>query len=417
MTSHPTTEPVVPASGGPSAADPATAELLERLARIEAAHLELLAAHDELRASHAALRASHAELLTAPGSPPPPASLVGASGGEADEPAPAGGGTSRRMLIGGGLAGAAAVVTGALLGAEPAAATTGAMQFGANNNAGTSGTNLTSTAVDKTLFLENTGSGQGLRVQSSGPGAAVTAGGIALAVTSTGTIGVDVFGATTGVNAETTTGVGLRGTTGSGTAGTFSSSTGKGVSIRADHAQLELRPTTGTRVAPTADATAHVIGELIRDGAGDLWLCVATGVPGTWRKLGGTATAGALHVLGTPVRIYDSRAGTTPAVGLKKPFTGGEARTLDCTVNSSGVPADAIAVQVTCFVVNAAAGSANFTVWACGKSKPAANSLVWGGDSGRASTLAISALGTGAKIQVSPSVAADVAVDVVGFYR
>lgn len=408
MTSHP----------APDAAD-----LLERLARLEAAHQDLAAAH-------AALQRSHAQLLAGERSPVVSADdgvAVEAAEAEAEpdpgarsaavELADAPSGPSRRMLIGGGLAGAAAVVTGALLGAEPAAATSGAMQFGANNNAGTSGTNLTSTAVDKTLFLENTGSGQGLRVQSSGPGAAVTATGIALTVTSTGTIGVDASGATTAVNAETVTGVGLRGTTDSGTAATFSSSTGKGVSIRADHAQLELRPSTPTRVAPTKDAVGHQIGEVIRDGASDLWLCTASGVPGTWRKLGGPAAAGVLHLLPVPVRVYDSRSGTTPAVGLKKPFTGGETRTLDCTVNASGVPADAVAVQVTCLIVNAVAGSANFTVWAAGKAKPAANSLVWGGDSGRASTLASSALGSGAKIQVSPSVAADVVVDVVGYYR
>lgn len=393
--------PAAPAPA-PAPAVPSAEELAERLARLEQAHLELVDAHAALRAEHQALRPASAVDRSAGPNPADVHDLV--------EPGPGGpAATSRRMLIGGGLAGAAAVVAGALLGAEPAAATTGAMQFGANNNAGTSGTNLTSSAVDKTLFIENTGAaGQGLRV---------TANGTAFAPTSTGSIGIDASGKTTGVIGESVTGVGLRGASTSGTAGTFFSSTGKGVSISSNLAQLELRPVSADRGAPSTDVVAHQPGDLVRDAAGDLWLCTKSGVPGTWRKLAGPATAGALHVLAKPVRIYDSRPGTTPAIGPKTKFAANEVRTLDCTVNATGVPADAVAVQLTCLIVNAAAGAANFTVWAAGPSKPTSNSLVWGGDTGRASTLAISALGTGAKVQVCSSIATDLVVDVVGYYR
>ncbi|MCU1358905.1 MAG: hypothetical protein JWN99_194 [Ilumatobacteraceae bacterium] len=63
-------------------------------------------------------------------------------------------------------------------------------------------------------------------------------------------------------------------------------------------------PTTGTWRA----------GALNPDTAGNLWYCVAGGTPGTWRKIAGTATAGAFHAL-TPGRVYDSRA-TAPTPGL-----------------------------------------------------------------------------------------------------
>lgn len=408
-------------------------DLDDRLAKLEAAHLDLLASHAELAASHRALAEAHrvlrqshaADRLEVPaaaetsagGSAAASAASLAEADGGASAQAVGRAGTSRRMLIGGGLAGVAGLATGALFGAEPAAATSGAMQFGANNNAGTSGTNLTSSAVDKTLFLENTGSGEGLRVTSSGPGGVVTAAGIGLTVTSTGTIGIDVNGKTTALNAETTTGVALRATSDSGTAGIFDGNQGAGIRSIADGAQLTLSPNSVGRTAPTGDLVVHFAGELIRDAAGDLWQCVSQGTPGSWRKVGGPATAGALHVLASPVRVYDSRPGTLPNIGSKTKFTAGELRTLDCDVNSSKVPSDATAVMVTCLIVNADAGNGNFTVWKGGAAKPSANTMVWGGSTGRASTLALSALGPGAQINVSPSLATDLVVDVVAFYR
>ena len=366
--------------------------LEDRLARLEAAHEQLLASHQRLQEAHFALLAHGTE-------PAGPAPSIDQRTTTTT--------TTRRMLIGGGIAGMAGLATGALLGAHPAAATSGAMQFGANNNAGTSGTNLTSTAVDKTLFVENTGPGQALRATAVGTGAAVT---------STGGVGLDVTGKTTALDATSTTGVGLRATSTSGV-GAVITSDKLGTEVVADHAQLRLRPTTVARGAPTTDAVSHQIGELVRDGTGDLWLCVDIGVPGTWRKLSGPAAAGALHVLPVPVRIYDSRVGTLPAVGTKAPFAGGQTRILDCMANSSGVPADATSVVVTLLVVNAAAGNGNFTIWADGAAKPSANTMVWGGSTGRFSSLALSALGAQAKVKVSPSVATDLAVDVVGYYR
>jgi hypothetical protein len=53
-------------------------------------------------------------------------------------------------------------------------------------------------------------------------------------------------------------------------------------------------------------------GELLRDGAGNLWYCIAAGSPGSWRKVAGPPAAGAFHVV-SPTRVYDSRLpGPTP---------------------------------------------------------------------------------------------------------
>jgi hypothetical protein len=191
---------------------------------------------------------------------------------------------------------------------------------------------------------------------------------------------------------------------------------GPGLKVTADAAQLRLA-VGAPRSAPTADAFAHVAGDIVWDSAGDLWLCTGSGTPGTWRKLAGPATSGAFHALPVPKRVYDSRPGTAPSIGPKSPLVPNTARTLDLTVNSSGVPKGAAAAVVNLLLVNAAAGNGNFTIWANGVARPAANNMVWGGSTGRFSSLAVSALDANAKCQVSSSVGTDFVLDVVGYYR
>lgn len=139
-----------------------------------------------------------------------------------------------------------------------------------------------------------------------------------------------------------------------------------------------------------------------------------TNAGGITQMVGGPPV-GSLQVLPTPVRIYDSRPGTSPPNGLKTPL-GGTPRTLDATVNGSGVPVGASAVAVTCLLVNAAVANANFTIWAGGIAQPAANTLVWGGDAGRFTTSAITALSPTATLQVAASSSTDLVLDVVGYY-
>ena len=84
---------------------------------------------------------------------------------------------SRRGAL--ALGAAAAVGIGALadsvLAATPAGATTGTMQYGATNNAGSTATDLTSSATTETLSVENTGAGYGIDVTSTGSAAALIA--------------------------------------------------------------------------------------------------------------------------------------------------------------------------------------------------------------------------------------------------
>ena len=160
---------------------------------------------------------------------------------------------------------------------------------------------------------------------------------------------------------------------------------------------------------------------MVVDAYANLWYCIADGTPGTWRSLAGNgsngASAGGFYPTPGPIRIYDSRPGTTPNVGSKTRLVAGATRTLDLKVNSSGLYAGVNTAVLNILLVNATAGAGNFTVWAAGQAKPAGNTLVWGGSAGRFSTLAFSLLDGQARVNVNASLATDLVIDVVGYYR
>jgi hypothetical protein len=173
-----------------------------------------------------------------------------------------------------------------------------------------------------------------------------------------------------------------------------------------------------SRGAPTADKFAHQKGDVVETSGGELWVCTAGGTPGVWRKVAGPTTAGALHVLAPAVRVYDSRPGLAPTtVGPKTPLVANTPRTFDLTANASHVPADATAAMVTLVVTNAATTGGNLTIWANGGTRPAGTTLAWGGKTDRCSTLAVTALDAKARMQVVANAPADLAIDVIGYYR
>ncbi len=339
------------------------------------------------------------------------ASALQTMAGEADRQL-----TRRRMLqTGGGVAaaGIGLAVTGGVLAPEPAsAASGGTFILGQTNDAGTATTEV-DTAIgnyNPTFVVRNTVLGDGIQgysttmagVRGAGTGAGTGYGVQGISTTNNGVIGSSTNG--NGVMAESIYGAGIFAVTNTGIAGRFDSTNGS---------QLVLVP---TRQPPLEDTTAHDWGEIITDYSGDLWHCAETGSPGTWRKLAGPNTAGALHVLPAPVRVYDSRYGTQPPLGVKSPLVGGTARPLDVTVNSSGVPTGATAAMVTCLLVNTVAGAGNFTIWANGVARPLANNMVWGGTAGRFSSPAVTALDATGQCQVVSSVKTDFVLDVVGYY-
>jgi len=78
---------------------------------------------------------------------------------------------------------------------------------------------------------------------------------------------------------------------------------GAGLLVRGSHANMHFD---AAGDAPSTRTAAYLKGHVICDNAGDLWICVEAGSPGTWRKVSGAATAGSFHAI-NPIRVYDSR--------------------------------------------------------------------------------------------------------------
>ncbi|HMJ79070.1 MAG TPA: hypothetical protein VK507_24000 [Iamia sp.] len=370
----------------------------------------------QLAAMEARLRAVEHRAAAPPSRPAPP---------EPPGPQPAIG--RRRALV--GLAGAAAArAAAAVASSSPAAAANDdPLVLGSSGNTASAATGL---AVTGTLRSYGIGvTDNGLAQYSEHAAVLGHAKGQAFG---NGVHGLGTGGAT-GVRANSETGYAIRAVAFAGGGAdvqnvsaseptmrvTNFNETGIGALITA-FTQLQLEPDVGG--APPDSGGAGATGQLrwVRNQAftqSDLWACVDDGNPGTWRKVVGTGTAGAFHLLPTPKRVYDSRTGTTPSQGPKTPLAPLAARTIDLKHNSSGVPAGATGALLTLLLVGAANANGNLTVWANDKSKPASNTMVWGGPAGRFAATAVSALDAQARIKIDASHATDVVIDVVGYYR
>ncbi|HEX7131012.1 MAG TPA: hypothetical protein VF228_00465 [Iamia sp.] len=349
----------------------------------------------------------------------------------------------RRALLGiaGVAAGAAAAVASS---AQPAAAANGSnIVIGSDNNTGTAHTGLSvqgSAALygfgvtddgASTLTLRPAifghGKGQNFAVGVYGQGQSEQCDGVVGEGLGIGSDGV--------VGHALSTGDGVVGTSVEGYGGRFSTQSGFGSDAAVSASAPSTQSAGGTcysafgtthvhllpnaRPIPPSDTLPGQVGQLRwTTSGGALWACTASGTPGTWRKLVGTGTAGAFHLLPAPVRIYDSRPSSTPAQGPKTPLPAGNvARTIDCKHNGSGVPAGATGVVITVLLANAATGNGNLTIWANDKPKPQSNTMVWGGNSGRFTATALSALDAQARIKIDASLQTNVILDVVGYYR
>ena len=132
--------------------------------------------------------------------------------------------------------------------------------------------------------------------------------------------------------------------------------------------------------------------------------------------MSGPDTAGQLHILPAPVRVYDSRPGAEPAgIGPKAQTAINGARTIDTTLNLSTVPPQANGVLITLTLVAPATGGFA-TVWPDGVPVPSTSSINF--DPGQnIATTTVSGCGPGAKIQVLANAVADFIVDVIGYYQ
>jgi hypothetical protein len=141
---------------------------------------------------------------------------------------------------------------------------------------------------------------------------------------------------------------------------------------------LVLQPT----VVSVPNSGASYVKNTLETGYDDdLWYCVATGSPGSWRKLAGPATAGAFHAI-TPTRVYDSRV-AAPSPGL---ITGGSHRTVSvkdgrnpttgAVVAADVLPAGTRAIACNLTVVGTS-GAGSLTVNPGGVTTATAASINW----------------------------------------
>ena len=185
---------------------------------------------------------------------------------------------------------------------------------------------------------------------------------------------------------------------------------GIGAEIAGDTTNLHL--VAGGAAAPSRGDSAA--GYVLVDQNNDLW--VGVGIGG-WRKLGGPTTAGALHVLDSTTRVYDSRPGTQPPNGTKTRFQSGNERLIDTKIGGA-VPAGARAVMINATATNTNPGGF-FAFFKNGTTWPKNSSLNWGVVNTTVATTTVVALDTAAtfKAHMEGAGGADLIIDVIGYYR
>jgi hypothetical protein len=350
----------------------------------------------------------------------PPAPIAPRSGGDdtttASTPTTAGRPLPRRQML--GKAGAAAV--GAVLGGAVAAVSTASPAAAASGS-------FDSSTSDPALTAISTGSGAAIKATSSGSGRALDVDGSSqlrgpleimtsattgLQITSTGvgelpdtgiqasasSVGVIADGAQWGVHGASD-GVGVFGHGGNGY-GILA------VGAKANLHLMEPGDPYPAMVPPRSRTDAHESGEIYLDSNSDLWLCVADGTPGTWIHLGGPASSGTFTVLHRPVRVYTATAVTGILHGI------------DLTTASSGVPTDATAAVITVNITNTTAQANSFCkVFADDLTTPPPTTAVRWRDAKELIANSVTTRLAAAKIATQINGQANLAIDVVGYYR
>ncbi|MEL6891416.1 MAG: hypothetical protein AAFP84_07460 [Actinomycetota bacterium] len=131
--------------------------------------------------------------------------------------------------------------------------------------------------------------------------------------------------------------------------------------------------------SPREDAIAHRAGSIRVDNEANMWFCTEAGTPGTWRRVVGPDTAGALHAI-DPVRVYDSRFSTPLATGTNRTIDVSDSidPTTGAVVDTDVVPegATAVAFNVT---ITATTGVGFLQVAPGGFSTSTASTINWSG--------------------------------------
>jgi hypothetical protein len=319
---------------------------------------------------------------------------------------------SRRQLL--KLAGAAAVGAAAapLASAAPASADgpdvlLGNGSHGTGNNAGGAQTSITANpgAVSTLNVINTTGSGSGIYGLGGDASLLALGGGvIGDSFFSPGVGGGSAFGA--GVRGESKVNYGVEG---AGRVGMLAGGRTR---------NLEFDGISGAP-RPIADSDpTH--GAVYQQDEGTLWFLGFNFV----RKLASPITAGQLHVLHSPVRVYDSRPkGTNPAATGDGPLGAGNERSVSLangfvgTTASPAVPVGATAALFTLTIVNTGA-SGFLAAFSNAVAYPGTSNIDWFLTNSILATRVTSAVDSAAKVKLHcGGTPTDFVIDVTGYYE
>jgi hypothetical protein len=164
-------------------------------------------------------------------------------------------------------------------------------------------------------------------------------------------------------------------------------------------------------VPPPLRTDDHLQGELVHDQNGDVWMCVGGGTPGVWRTLAGPSTAGQLHLLTAPLRLYDSRATSDGPLGA------GALRTV--ALASAAAPLQATGAMIS-LTLTQTIDRGFLAVFATGATYQGNSNLNWFGDNQTFAVTTVTAIDAGQKISVlaggPDGASAHFIVDVIGYY-
>lgn len=302
--------------------------------------------------------------------------------------------TSRRgflKLAGFAAAGAAAVVAGS---AQPAAATDNSAINQAQVNTGSLPTTVTNTGASGSAISA---------LKGIGPQESVGLYGISNGPPPVGGVYPQSFAV--GVLGDSDGGYGVYG----------SSSRGYGL-YSGGNGRIGMAPMGVAFDANGPSTGSYSTGDIVKNANGDTFSCVVAGPSPTakFRKLAGPSTAGALHVLPRPVRVYDSRASGGP-------ITSGVTRTVSLLSGTAGgspasaVPAGAAAALFALGVVGTSGPNGWLSAFAAGTAYPGTASLNWFGAAQILNTTTWSSVDGSANVNIYCFGSTDFVVDVIGY--
>jgi hypothetical protein len=282
---------------------------------------------------------------------------------------------SRRNLfkLAAGAAAGGTALALAKTGGPVAAADTDAITAGEQTNSGDSGTKTTVLAYQNTSppaysFLTFDYNANIFTVRDNSEGFVIVG-----ADNSSG------YPAAVGGYANSTVANGLYGYTknsGFGVVGYGGGSGSAGILARGARANLEFY---NDGDAPSARTDIHTRGEMVCDDNGNLWYCIESGTPGSWRKIAGADTAGGFHPA-TPFRVYDSREEGSGGIAGSSDVTlsvkdGRDPESYAVTIPDA-VPEGATAISANIVAINAV-GNGFATVNPGGDTSVGAAALNW----------------------------------------